>query len=409
MEKITEIDSNKLQELNMLSSIVKEADNSILILEKDGTIKWANSAFERLYSYKSNELINNQTNESVDFLKILNDTDSNFFLQNSSLNFSRKIVNKDGDYRWIQSTMSPIRDKNNLPERFIVIETDITNQKDVEEELVQRWENTQTLTEHLESVKDYVEEQIDDLTEQKRILQEAKNKSEEVLNKVLPYEVAIQLKKKGYAAPRHYKKVTILNINIRNFFQLTDIIPIEELVQQLHDSLVKFDSILENHFVEKIKTVGGTYLGAGGVPLRNRSNPIDVVLAALEIRKITTLINKNRSEQNLPIFNVGFGIHTGKVIAGVVGKSKLAYDIWGDTVNIASNIENRIPEGEIVISEITYQDVSEFFDIEEKSKITLNSTKEIQLYEVKKIKNKFAKDMSGIEPNAEFMRILSKL
>lgn len=409
MANKTEIDSNKLQELEMLSSIAKWADNSILLLEKNGTIKWVNDAFKRLYGYDIDGLNKNKNNESTDFLQVLNDTDSNFFLKNSSLSFSRKITTNAGDYKWIQSTMTPTLDKIRQTKQFIVVETDITQQKEIEEELVQRWENTQTLTEHLESVKDYVEDQIDDLTQQKRILQEAKDKSEEVLNKVLPYEVAVQLKKKGYAAPRHYKKVTILNINIRNFFQLTDIIPIDELVKQLHDNLVTFDNILESHFVEKIKTVGGTYIGAGGVPLRNRSNPIDVVLSALEIRKAIALINKKRTEQNMPTFNISFAIHTGNVIAGVVGENKLSYDIWGDTVNIASAIENNIPEGEIFISETTLNDVVDFFDIEERPDIVLESVADVKLFEVKRMKNEFAKDASGIEPNSEFMRILSKL
>ena len=181
----------------MLSSIVKKADNPIFIFEKNGTIKWANNAYKQLHGKNSSEK-NAETNDNFEFLNILNDTDRNFFLQNKSLSFSRKIITEKGEYLWIQSTMTPIKDGgNNLTDRYIVIETDITHQKEVEEELVQRWENTQTLTEHLETVKDYVEEQIDDLTEQKRILQEAKDKSEEVLNKVLPYEVAIQLKKKG--------------------------------------------------------------------------------------------------------------------------------------------------------------------------------------------------------------------
>jgi class 3 adenylate cyclase len=261
----------------------------------------------------------------------------------------------------------------------------------------------------LESVKDYVEEQIHELTEQKKALEIAKEKSEEVLNKVLPYEVAIQLKKKGYASPRHYKKVSIFHLNIRNFFKLTDTIAIEELVEQLHQCLVSFDNVLESHYVEKIKSAGGVYLGAGGVPLRNRSNPIDVVLAALEIHNVLQTINQVRQDNNLPIFKTGTGIHTGKVIAGVVGKNKLTYDIWGDTVNVASTIENHTPEGKIYISETTYFEVSDYFEIEFKEKLILESAEEIKLFEVKKIKDKFARDAKGIEPNDAFMHILSKL
>jgi len=409
MKKTIEIDAQKLHELEMLASVTLLADTSIVILNKNGTIEWVNNAFERLHGYNPSESKNNFANESTDFIKILNETDSGFFQNNNSFGFSRNIFTNGGERKWIQSTLTPIKNKNNKVERFIVIETDITQQKEVEEELVQRWENTQTLTEHVETVKDYVEDQIKELTEQKNALKIAKEKSEEVLNKVLPYEVAIQLKKKGYASPRHYKKVTILNLNIRNFFKLSDTIPIEDLVKQLHENLVQFDSILETHYVEKIKATSGTYLGAGGVPLRNRSNPIDVVLSAIKINSIIADINQNRLNNNLPIFKIGIGIHTGKVIAGVVGKNKLSYDIWGDTVNITSTIEHNMPEGKIYISEATNIDTKEFFDIEAKGKIILETAEEINLFEVIKIKDKYAQDSKGIEPNKEFMHILSKL
>jgi PAS domain S-box-containing protein len=398
-----------LQELELLATIPISAGNSILILDKNGNIEWVNSAFEQLYGYTISELDSSETNDSSDFIKILNETDKNFFKNNASFSFSRTILNKNGVTVWIQSTLTPIKVNSDVVERFIVIETDITQQKEIEDELVQRWENTQTLTEHLESVKDYIEEQIKELSAQKRALEIAKEKSEDVLNKVLPYEVAIQLKKKGYASPRHYKKVTILNINIRNFFKMTHDIPIENLVQQLHEVLVGFDNILEQHYVEKIKTVGGSYLGAGGVPLRNRSNPIDVVLSALEILGNITSVNEMRKSADTPKFELGFGIHTGKVIAGVVGKTKLTYDIWGDTVNIASTIEHNVPANGIFISEATYQEIEPYFEAKPSEKLVLGSAEEIKLFEIIKIKDKFASDAKGIKPNKDFTHILSKL
>ena len=350
-----------------------------------------------------------KSDDSSSFIKVIRDTDSNFFKKNSSFSFSRIITTPNGQNKWIQSTLTPVKNQDDNVERFIVIEFDITQQKEVEEELKQRWENTQTLTEHLESVKDYVEEQITALNEQKKALEIAKERSEEVLNKVIPYEVAIQLKKKGYAAPRHYKKVTLLHLNIRNFFKLSELIPIEELVTQLHESLVKFDTILEKHFVEKIKTVGGVYLGAGGVPLRNKSNPIDVVLAALEIDEKLKRINARRIKLNLPIFEYAIGIHTGKVIAGVVGKNKLSYDVWGDTVTIAHAIEGLIDQGSICLSESTLQEIDSYFKCIEKGTVSMGANDELKLYELKGIVAEYAKDAKGIYPNTKFMHLLSKL
>lgn len=408
MDKNIEINKSRYDELELVSSIAICADNSILLINKEGEVLWVNDAFNNLYGYNNINEVKAEF-DSSEFIHVIQDTDSNFFTNNSSISFSHSIKNKKDESKWIQSTLTPIKNDAGAIEKFIVIETDITQQKEVEEELVQRWENTQTLTEHLESVKDYIEEQIDELSEQKRALEAAKEKSEEVLSKVLPYEVAIQLKKKGYASPRHYKKVTILNINIRNFIDLTEQIPVEELVHQLHEIMVGFDSIMESHYVEKIKTVGGNYLAAGGVPLRNRSNPIDVVLSALEIVDAINKVNAKRAKRDLPQFEIGMGIHTGKVIAGVVGKNKLTYDIWGDTVNIASTIEHNVKPGNVYISEMTYQEVERFFEFRENESLILGSAEEIKIFEVLKIKNKFADDVNGLKPNKEFMYVLSKL
>jgi len=403
-----EIDPQKYLELELLASIAMTADNSILILNNEGTIQWTNSGFERLYGYSMKEFLDLGISNS-NFIKVVNETDRNFFKKNPSLSFSRSILTKNGDHKWIQSTLTPVKNNQGEIVRYIVIEFDITHQKEVEEEMVQRWENTQTLTEHLELTKVYVEEQIAELNEQKKALEIAKDKTDEVLNKVLPYEVAIQLKKKGYASPRNYTKVSLVHLNIRNFFYLADTLPIEELIEQLNEMLVQFDGILENHFIEKIKTVGGAYLGAGGVPLRNKSNPIDAVLAAFEIEQVILDTNNSRKQNDLPIFEIGIGIHTGKVIAGVVGKNKLSYDIWGDTVNIASSIESNTPLHKLYISEQTFSNITEFFVCEPRKEIKLSSNEEILLYEVLRIKDVYAIDPLGKKPNLCFLKILSKL
>jgi PAS domain S-box-containing protein len=399
----------ELKELQLLASVAKNSQNSILILDKLGNVEWVNSAFSSFYGYTLKEYNAQKESESTEYIQVLHNTDRNFFKNNKLLNFTRELYTKTGERKWVLSNITPLLDDNGNIRQFIVIETDITQQKELEEELIQREENTLTLTEHLESVKDYVEEQIESLNEQKNALEKAKEKSEEVLHKVLPYEVAIQLKKKGYATPRHYKKVTVIHINLRNFFDLSQTVPIEELVTELHENMVQFDNILERHYVEKIKTTGSIYLGAGGVPLRNRSNPIDVTLTAIEVRDVINAVNKARKEKGQEIFYAGIGIHTGKVIAGVVGKNKLSYDIWGDTVNISATIEHNADAGNIIISLSTYEEVKEYFKCRHYKKIVLSSAEELELYIVERIKPQYAADSEGKHPNAEFMQILSKL
>lgn len=409
MTKITEFDINKPKELELLSSIAINAENPILIIEKSGVIKWVNSAFQKVHNYTLDDGEKYLSNYSSAFFQLLHETDSDFLSKNNYQTFTRKISSINGEEKWIQSSVTPIMDDNSNVIRFIVIETDVTDKKELEEDLLQRWENTQTVAEYLESIKEYVENQVNNLTNQKKILQEAKEKSENILNKVIPYEVAIQLKKKGYAVPRKYKKATVLHLNIRNFTELSNTTPIDDLVKQLHESMVAFDTILEEHFVEKIQSVGGIYIGAGGVPLRNRSNPIDVVLTALEIRNTTIIINKERINKNLSPFNLGFGIHTGKLIAGVVGKNKLSYDIWGDTVNIASSIEQNSHHGRIIISNETHANISDYFDTKEEPNNKTKETKIIKLFDVLRIKPEYSEDSNGSKPNSKFKKILSRL
>ncbi len=392
---------------NFTNSIALLVDNPIIILDNRGKIEWANPAFYRLYGYKADQYSKNE--RDLGFISRLQETDSSFFNSHGSLSFSRPVIGKKGLRKWIQSTFTPVKNLNGIIERFIVIETDITQQKEVEEELLQRQENTLTLTEHIESVKGIVEEQIKELYDEKEALEQAKQKSDMVLSKVLPYEVAIQLKKKGFASPRHYKKVSVLNLNFRNFIELSETTDIEQLIEQLHECLVLFDQILEAHYVEKIKTNGGTYLGAGGVPLRNRSNPIDTALCAFEIISLTKIINNKRLNKNLPVFNIAIGIHTGNVIAGVVGNSKLSYDIWGDAVNLAAEVEKTANSGSIFISATTYHEIGGFFECEPTNKTIKHYKGNLNTYLLKRIKPEYSDNPAGTEPNEKFMQILSKL
>lgn len=399
----------KTPDNSVLASIAELAFNSILLLDSKGEMLWANKGFELLYGITLKEYKATKGKEDMEFIGLLNDIDKEFFKNNSALTYTRPVRVSSGNRKWVQSTLTPVIASDDTIKQFIVIETDITQQKELEEELKQREENTQALSEHIESVKDYIEEQIKELNDQKRVIEEAKQKSEEVLNKVLPYEVAIQLKKKGFATPRHYKKVTLLQLNVRNFLALANTISIDKLVQQLHSLLVKIDSIMEVHYVEKIKTVGGNYLAAGGVPLRNRSNPFDVILAALQIKSVVRQFNADRRSQDLQEFEIGFGIHTGKAIAGVVGKTKLSYDIWGDTVNISANVEQKAKECQVLVTETTKHHVEQYFEFIQQDSLDINGTESIKLYEVTRIKPDYSFDENGISPNKEFLQLLSKL
>lgn len=393
----------------LFKSILNDTHSPIFLLDKKGFILWANEAFEKTYGYNFEKYNEKHSIAKQKYVKILGEIEVDFFKKNKELVIVKSIISKKNKKRWMQSNISVIKDNQGEIKEFIVVEADITQQKEIEEELAQQQENTQTLSEHLESVKIYIEAQIKELIEQKINIEKSKQQSEELLNKLLPYEIALQLKRKGYASPRNYKKVTVLQLNIRNFVELSEKLSIEQLIEQLEKILSKIDNVLEEHFVEKIKTSDSIYLGAGGVPLRNRSNPIDVVLASLKIKNIFNIINKGRKKENLPEFKISVGIHTGKAIAGIVGKNKLSYDIWGDAVNISSLVEKKSDIDKIIISEATKIAVEEYFVCEKVNQINLNKDKNINLYEVKKIKENYAFDKNGVFANELFLQELSRI
>lgn len=393
---------------NLLKSISEYTHNPIFLLDKKGIICWANKAFENTYGYTFEKYNEKHPVEKQKFVKILSDIEFDFFDKNEELTVIKSLFSKKVKKRWIQSNISVIKNSENEIEKFIVVETDISQQKEIEEELAQQQENTQTLSEHLESVKIYIEAQIKELIEQKINIEKSKQQSEALLNKLLPYEIALQLKKKGYASPRNYKKVTILQLNIRNYIYLSQRMPIEELIEQLQEVFLQADSVLGEHFVEKIKVSDSIYLGAGGVPLRNRSNPIDVVLASLKIRNIFHTVNQERKNKNLAEFEMSIGIHTGKAIAGIIGKNKISYDIWGDAVNISSMVEKKSNTNKIIVSECTKIAIEQYFVCEKVNKINLPD-KNIELYEIQKIKQEYSLDEKGTFANELFLYELSKI
>jgi len=170
----------------------------------------------------------------------------------------------------------------------------------------------------------------------------------------------------------------------------------------------KFDEIIGGHFIEKIKTIGDAYMCVGGLPLRNKSNPIDTVLAGLEMQDFVCKVNAEKEAKGEEKWNLRVGIHTGKVVAGVVGKKKFAYDIWGDTVNTASRMESAGEINMVNISGETYSKIEEYFDCEYRGKIKAKNKGDIDMYFVRGLKPQFAEPNSKILPNQEFRSILSE-
>lgn len=216
-------------------------------------------------------------------------------------------------------------------------------------------------------------------TQRNRISKE-KKRSDELLLNILPEETAEELKATGTAKAKSFDMVSVLFTDFKNFTQASELLSPADLVAEINHCYSEFDKIITRHGVEKIKTIGDAYMCAGGLPAHNTTNPYDVVLAGLEM---VDFIEKNKQERmakGQPYFELRCGIHTGPVVAGIVGIKKFAYDIWGDTVNTASRMESSGEIGKVNISGATYELVKDKFICEHRGKVKAKNKGEIDMY-----------------------------
>ena len=210
------------------------------------------------------------------------------------------------------------------------------------------------------------------------------DRSEALLLNILPQEVAAELKEKGNADAKHFDSVSILFSDFKGFTQLSEQVTPAELVAELNTCFKAFDGIMEKYRIEKIKTIGDAYMAAGGLPDPQYGSPADVVRAALEMQEFMRAHKVEREAQGKPYFEMRVGIHSGPVVAGIVGVKKFQYDIWGDTVNTASRMESSGEVGQVNISEATYEFVKEqagsLFDFTPRGKVQAKGKGEMEMY-----------------------------
>jgi class 3 adenylate cyclase len=245
-------------------------------------------------------------------------------------------------------------------------------------------------------------------TSKKKIKRE-QEKSESLLLNILPEKVALELKEHGRTRPLRIDSATVLFTDFVGFTRIAESLTAEEVVEELDACFSRFDRITEEHGLEKIKTIGDSYMCAGGLPEPNHTHAVDCCLAALEIKAFIDRMQEIKQQQGKEYWELRLGIHTGPLVAGVIGHKKFAYDVWGDTVNTASRMESSGAAGKINISRSTYEAVKHFFDCEHRGKVKAKNKGEVDMYFLNGIKRELSVDGEGKLPNEAMKALYSSL
>ncbi|MGB3869404.1 MAG: adenylate/guanylate cyclase domain-containing protein [Flavobacteriales bacterium] len=188
-------------------------------------------------------------------------------------------------------------------------------------------------------------------------MEREKERSDDLLLNILPAEVAEELKRNGASVARDFDLVSILFTDFKDFTRTSEKLDAAHLVEEVNACFTAFDAIMEKYGIEKIKTIGDAYMCAGGLPLPSADSALNTVMAGLEMQAFVSARKLEREAVGLLAFEMRCGIHTGPVVAGIVGVKKFQYDLWGDTVNTASRMETSGEVGKVNISGATYAQV----------------------------------------------------
>jgi len=216
----------------------------------------------------------------------------------------------------------------------------------------------------------------------KAALQVEKDRSENLLLNILPADIAAELKENGEAAARDFERVSILFTDFKEFTQISEKLSAAELVAEINYCFKGFDEITEKYGIEKIKTIGDAYMATGGLPIPTNDSARNTVLAAIEMQRFISHRKSENNAQSKLAFEMRLGIHTGPVVAGIVGVKKFQYDVWGYTVNTASRMESAGEVGKVNISHYTYELIKDDtnFTFNKREKIEVKGKGEMDMY-----------------------------
>ncbi|HBE43130.1 MAG TPA: guanylate cyclase [Bacteroidales bacterium] len=247
-----------------------------------------------------------------------------------------------------------------------------------------------------------LEDHVKTLQKQSEKLLKEIDRLKALYEKLSPEEISTGTQAERRDKSLKFNMATVLFSDIHTNSILSESDDSALLMDELDEILFEFDQIAAKYHIEKIKTIGDTFMCAGGIPVKNITNPIDVVMAALEMKAFLSDYEYKKRENGERIWEFKIGIHTGPVTANITGKKKISYDIKGDTVNTASRLETISENGMILISVMTYELVKEFFDCEYFGKLPVKYKGDLQIYRVKGLRREFSADGEGALPNEAF-------
>ena len=250
-----------------------------------------------------------------------------------------------------------------------------------EELLVQLKHNADIVSQQNVVLEAKVQERTQELISKNEIISKERDKSDQLLLNILPFEIAKELKESGTTEAKHFDEVTVMFTDFKDFTKIAANMTPKQLVAEIDTCFKAFDIIIDKYQIEKIKTIGDSYMVAAGLPKVNKTHAIDIVNAAKEIQLFMQEHILNNQKNNIVgLGQLRIGIHTGPIVAGVVGTKKFAYDIWGDAVNLASRMESYGEPGKINISGNTFLHVKDQFNCTYRGEIAVKNKGDVAMY-----------------------------
>ena len=280
------------------------------------------------------------------------------------------------NHRLETAILIPIVKKNEV-KSILLLEHSLTNDKDIEMHFLETLCSQVGLAIDNSILTELLEEKLEERAKQ---IQEERDKSEQLLRNILPEAVAQELKLNGKIKARKFDNVSVLFTDFKDFSKFSERLNAEQIIEEIDNCYKAFDEIVEKYNIEKIKTIGDAYMCAGGIPSPRDGHESDIVNAALEMIDYINVSNAQREAKGIPPLEIRAGIHSGPVIAGIVGSKKYAYDIWGPTVNIAARMESSGEPGKLNISGATYLKIKDNFNCEFRGQIKAKSVGAVDMY-----------------------------